>query len=140
MKANSRKQKATELRKAITAFQERYGQENTVGIHEAVVTDFLSSEDTDGEASAAASTSRNQPKVLIVKVPSWRSLLASFGVSWDYRIQLITPHSLKRFLHAFDDFEQQLQCPPASASCSHDGECFGEAIANSLKRVEGLDK
>lgn len=44
-------QKAFRLRSAIPVFREEYGEENCIGIDQAVQTDFMSSEVTDEESS-----------------------------------------------------------------------------------------
>ncbi|KAF8055692.1 hypothetical protein FPV67DRAFT_1679829 [Lyophyllum atratum] len=65
-----KKKEANDLREAIKPFREQYGEGNTVGVEDALATDFLFSEVTDDKALAPAS-SRIQPKVLKVTPVGW---------------------------------------------------------------------
>lgn len=65
-------QKVTELRRAESTFRDKYGFENTVGIERALVTDYMSSEVTDGPVTESSS-SRTEGKKLNVEPVGWRS-------------------------------------------------------------------
>jgi hypothetical protein len=81
-KLNSREQKATELRRAISLFRKKYGMEKTVGIESAIKTDFLSSEITEEEDNSMSS--RGRGKILKVKRVPWRGQkVNSKVVDWE---------------------------------------------------------